>query len=153
MTESQNTNPQNISSSSSYPPSLLAGRGLGGGVQNNWRTPPELWEKLKPLARQMRCEPTTAEKLLWQKLRNKQLLGFKFRRQHPIDRFIVDFYCAEARLIIEVDGEVHDYTQVEDAIRQEFLESLGLRVIRFKNEEVLMGFDGVLEKIVSVLQG
>lgn len=150
MTESQNTNPQNISS---CPPSLRAGRGLGGGVPNTWRTPPELWDKLKPLARQMRCEPTPAEKSLWEKLRNKQLLGFKFRRQHPIDRFIVDFYCAEARLIIEVDGEVHNYTQVEDAIRQEFLESLGLRLIRFRNEEVLMGLDAVLEKIVSVLQG
>lgn len=62
-----------------------------------WQSPPELWEKLKPLARQMRREPTPAEKLLWQKLRQKQLLGFKFRRQHAIDRFIVDFYCAKAR--------------------------------------------------------
>ncbi len=101
----------------------------------------------------MRCEPTPAEKQLWQKLRNKQLLGFKFRRQQSIDRFIVDFYCAEARLIIEVDGEIHEYTQAEDTLRQEFLESLGLRVVRFKNEEVLNLIDGVLEKIAGELQG
>jgi very-short-patch-repair endonuclease len=112
-----------------------------------WQSPPELWEKLKPLARQMRCEPTPSEKRLWQKLRQKQLLGFKFRRQQAIDRFIVDFYCAEARLVVEVDGGIHDYTQEEDAIRQEFLESLGLRVVRFRNEDVLEEIEGVLEGI------
>ena len=61
----------------------------------------------------MRCEPTPSEKRLWQKLRQKQLLGFKFRRQQAIDRFIVDFYCAKARLVVEVDGGIHDYTQEE----------------------------------------
>ncbi len=93
MTEQQNPN-----FSSSYPPSSLAGRGLGGGVPVPWQTPPELWEKLKPLARQMRCQPTPAENKLWQRLRNKQILGFKFRRQHAIDKIIVDLYCNEAQL-------------------------------------------------------
>ncbi|WP_035082157.1 endonuclease domain-containing protein [Aphanizomenon flos-aquae] len=106
-----------------------------------------MWSKLKPLARQMRTEPTLAEKQLWQRLKNKQLLGFKFRRQQVIDRFIVDFYCHEVKLVIEVDGEIHNYTQVEDAIREEFLESLGLRVVRFKNEDVLLRIEGVLEEI------
>jgi very-short-patch-repair endonuclease len=100
----------------------------------------------------MRREPTPAEQKLWQKLRHKQLLGFKFRRQHVIDRFIVDFYCREARLVVEVDGEVHQYTQQEDAIRQEFLESLGLRVVRLRNEDVLNSIDGVLEEIIGWLQ-
>jgi very-short-patch-repair endonuclease len=100
----------------------------------------------------MRHQPTPAEEKLWQKLRNKQLLGFKFRRQHSIDRFIVDFYCNEAQLVVEVDGEIHDYTQEEDAIRQEFLESLGLRVVRFRNEAVLSSIDGVLEGIAGWLQ-
>ncbi|WP_313885059.1 endonuclease domain-containing protein [Scytonema hofmannii] len=145
MTQHQNPKP-NLPNNSS-PPSSQAGRGLGGGVPVPWQSQPELWEKLKPLARQMRCEPTPAEKLLWQKLRQKQLLGFKFRRQHAIDRFIVDFSCAEARLVVEVDGGIHDYTQKEDAIRQEFLESLGLRVVRFRNEDVLEGIEGVLEGI------
>lgn len=118
------------------------------GLPVPWQSPPELWEKLKPLARQMRTEPTLAENLLWQKLRNKQLLGFKFRRQQVIDRFIVDFYCHEIKLVIEVDGEIHNYTQKEDAIRQEFLESLGLQVIRFKNEDVFLNIEGVLETIL-----
>ncbi|OUL30723.1 hypothetical protein BV372_21265 [Nostoc sp. T09] len=100
----------------------------------------------------MRCEPTLAEEKLWQKLKSKQLLGFKFRRQHVIDRFIVDFYCAEAYLVVEVDGGIHDYTQQEDAIRQEFLESLGLWVVRLKNEDVLTSIDGALEKIAHRLQ-
>ncbi|WP_318781264.1 endonuclease domain-containing protein, partial [Amazonocrinis nigriterrae] len=133
--------------------SSQAGRGLGGGVPSHvWQTPPQLWEKLKPLARQMRCEPTPAEKLLWEKLRHKQVLGFKFRRQQTIDRFIVDFYCHEARLVVEVDGEIHNYTQAEDAIRQEFLQSLGLEVVRFRNEDVLERMEGVLEVIASWLQ-
>ncbi|MFM6835361.1 MAG: endonuclease domain-containing protein [Dolichospermum sp.] len=111
-----------------------------------------MWSKLKPLARQMRTEATLAEKQLWQRLKNKQLLGFKFRRQQVIDRFIVDFYCHEVKLVIEVDGEIHNYTQVEDAIREEFLESLGLRVVRFKNEDVLFRIEGVLEEIVQWLK-
>ncbi len=143
--------PPNFPSHSS-PPSSLAGRGLGGGVPGAWQTSPELWEKLKPIARQMRREPTPAEQKLWQKLRHKQLLGFKFRRQHVIDRFIVDFYCGEGRLVVEVDGGVHQYTEQEDAIRQEFLESLGLRVVRFRNEDVLNSIDGVLEEIAGWLQ-
>lgn len=133
------------------PPSPSTGRGLGGGV-HTWQTSPALWEKLKPLARQMRHEPTLAEKQLWQKLRNKQLLGFKFRRQHSIDRFIADFYCADVGLVVEVDGAIHDYTQEEDALRQEFLESLGLRVLRFRNAEVLNSIDGVLEVIAGYLE-
>ncbi|MFM6245283.1 MAG: endonuclease domain-containing protein [Dolichospermum sp.] len=65
---------------------------------------------------------------------------------------MVDFYCHEVKLVIEVDGEIHNYTQVEDAIREEFLESLGLRVVRFKNEDVLFRIEGVLEEIVQWLK-
>lgn len=111
------------------------------------RPSPKLWEKLRPLARQMRCEPTVAENVLWQKLRNRNLNGVKFRRQHAIDRFIVDFYCDEFKLIIEVDGEVHQYTLEEDMLRQEYLESLGLRVLRFTNEQVLENILAVLDQI------
>jgi very-short-patch-repair endonuclease len=123
-----------------------------GEVERTWKTQAELWKKLKPLARQMRSEPTAAENRLWQRLRNKQILGYKFRRQHAIDRFIVDFICNQALLVIEVDGEIHDYTQEEDAIRQEFLESQGLRVIRFRNQEVLGNIDGVVEEIARWLE-
>jgi very-short-patch-repair endonuclease len=77
----------------------------------------------------------------------------KFRRQHTIDRFVVDFYCAEACLVIEVDGPVHQETQEQDAERQAILESLGLRVIRFKNDEVLTDVGSVVKRISEELQG
>lgn len=152
------------------PPSLMSGKGLGDGVDplagkgsgngissqtsqpGQWRTSPELWAKLKPLARQMRRDPTPAEQKLWQRLRGKQLIGLKFRRQHPIDRFIVDFYCRQTYLVIEVDGPIHDYTAEEDAIRQEFIEFQGLRVLRFTNEQVLGEIEGVLEQIALVIE-
>ncbi len=114
-------------------------------------TTTELWDALKPLARQMRHDPTPAEKVLWELIRNRNLLGFKFRRQHPIDRFIVDFFCAEAHLIIEVDGSSHDYTQDEDALRTAFLESRELRVLRFRNEQVIEHLTDVREQIERVL--
>ncbi|MEA3345370.1 MAG: type ISP restriction/modification enzyme [Chloroflexota bacterium] len=80
-----------------------------------------------------------------------QLLGFKFRRQHAIDRFIVDFYCSKAHLVVEVEGPIHQYTEEEDAIRQEFLESLGFRVLRFTNDEVNNALDSVTERIAAAL--
>src|SRR5512145_2079431 len=92
---------------------------------------PKLWEKLKPIAREMRHEPTPAEDALWQVVRDHKIKGAKFRRQHSVGPFIVDFYCSKAKLVIEVDGSIHQYTQEEDAVRQEFLESMGLQVIRF----------------------
>ncbi len=116
-----------------------------------WKTSPELWEKLKPLARQMRHKPTSAENHLWQYLRNRLLLGYKFRRQHSIDRFIVDFWCSQAQLIIEVDGAIHQYTQAEDAIRQQFLETQGYKILRFSNQAVLYNTNEVLNKIQSFL--
>ncbi len=115
-------------------------------------TPPALWAKLKPLARQKRHEPTPAESRLWHALRGRRLCGLKFRRQHSIERFIVDFYCADPPLIIEVDGPIHDYTPDEDAIRQEFLKSLGYRVIRFTNDDVLHNLDAVLQAIACSVQ-
>lgn len=95
----------------------------------------------------MRRIPTEAEDKLWQYLRNRQLAGLKFRRQHSIERFIVDFYCAEAKLIIEVDGPVHDYSKEEDTIRQEFLESQGFRVMCFTNDQVFNSPHDVLKQI------
>ncbi len=82
--------------------------------RNQWHTHPDLWEKLKPLARQMRTQPTPAEDILWQHLRNRQLLGYKFRRQHSIERFIVDFFCNQAGLVIEVDGPIQQYQKQEE---------------------------------------
>ena len=115
--------------------------------QSPFHTPPELWEKLKPLARQMRHEPTPAEDALWQRLRNRRVAGAKFRRQYSIERFIVDFVCLERRLIIEVDGAVHEQQQDYDAVRQAFLEAQGFCLLRFSNGEVLQSLDAVVEAI------
>jgi very-short-patch-repair endonuclease len=101
-------------------------------------------------ARKKRKEPTKAEKLLWQRLRRKQIGGCKFRRQHPIGRYIVDFYCHEARLIIEVDGDVHAFQEEYDADRQAALEEQGCRVVRFSNHDVLKNMDGVLEMVFEL---
>jgi very-short-patch-repair endonuclease len=116
-----------------------------------WRTYPGLWEKLKPIAQEQRHEPTAAEKALWKYLRIRQLHGFIFRRQHPIGQFIVDFYCYKARLIIEVDGEIHKYRVEEDRVRQLYLESLGLKMLRFSNDSVLNNIQDVLRTIESDL--
>lgn len=116
-----------------------------------FHTPPELWNKLKPLARQLRHEPTQAEDALWQLLRGRRLGGFKFRRQYAIERFIVDFVCLEKRLIVEVDGEIHDHQIEYDAIRQTFLEAQGFRVLRFRNDEVLKTGVSVVKRIVVAL--
>jgi len=117
-----------------------------------WRTSPKLWQKLKPLARRMRREPTPAEHRLWQRLRRKQILGFRFRRQHAIDRFIVDFYCAEAHLVVEVDGPIHEYSLERDTLREQVLTSLGLHLLRFTNEKVLASPDAVIDEIAVALR-
>ena len=90
-------------------------------------------------ARALRHIETEAEKLLWQQLRNKKLNELKFRRQHPIDKYIADFYCHEKKLVIELDGEVHNdiETKEKDAGRTCELEQLGITVIRFTNDEVI----------------
>ena len=115
-------------------------------------TPKEIYDKTKLLSREMRSNPTLAENHLWQRLRKQQVLGYKFRRQYTIDRFIVDFYCTDAWLVIEVGGNIHDEQQEADQLRTEILEGLGLRVLRFTNGEVLQQTDGVIERIAEVLQ-
>ena len=104
---------------------------------------------LKKHARQMRKVPTLSESLRWHELRGRKFGEIKFRRQHKITPFIVDFYCAEHRLLIEVDGDVHEQDAVQqyDRSRQATLESQGYKVIRFSVEEVMRGMDSVLQKI------
>ena len=100
-------------------------------------------------ARQLRFNQTDTERKLWKHLRDRRLAGFKFRRQHPIGRFIVDFVCLETGLIVEVDGSQH--WAERDQKRTEFLERTGYRVIRFWNNEVLQEIDGVLATILTSL--
>ncbi len=102
-------------------------------------------------ARLLRRQSTDAEKFLWHYLRDRRLGGFKFRRQVPIEPYIVDFLCLESRLIIEVDGGQHDEQQQYDLQRTGYLANKGYRVIRFWNNQVLNDTDEVLEKIRTVL--
>jgi very-short-patch-repair endonuclease len=110
-----------------------------------------LWRKLKPKARAMRREPTPAEAVLWAALRGRQTRGFRFRRQQPLDRFIVDFYCAEARLVIEVDGPIHDHSREEDAARESALRAMGFHVMRFSNDSVITSKQSVVREIQAHL--
>ena len=100
-------------------------------------------------ARQLRKRMTPAEKRLWEALRNRRLAGLKFRRQHPYSTFILDFYCPQYGLVVEVDGGIHEYAQQasQDAERTAYLNTQGIRVIRFRNEEISHGFPGVLRRI------
>ena len=92
---------------------------------------------------------TPAETILWEKLRGRRLNGYKFRRQHPLGQFIADFCCSSARLIVELDGAVHDAQQEYDHERTLQFESFGYRVIRFNNDEVIRNLDQVLERIAN----
>ncbi len=111
------------------------------------------WDKLKPRARELRHEATTAEDVLWKAIRNRRLNGVKFRRQHAVDTFIADFMCIEKRLIIEVDGAIHEDSDqlLRDHERQTRLEALGYCVLRFTNAEVLSSLAEVLHVIGAAL--
>ncbi len=108
-------------------------------------------EVLLERARELRRIQTPAESILWECLRDRRLWDTKFRRQHNIGRYIVDFYCHQHRLVIEVDGEIHQYQQTEDEIRENWLRSQGFRVIRFTNDEVFHNLSAVLEEVALTL--
>jgi very-short-patch-repair endonuclease len=105
------------------------------------------------LSRQLRRDLTPVEKILWNALRNRSVGGCKFRRQHPVREYIVDFYCHEKELVIEVDGGIHQDVEVSerDKNRTAELERMGLRVLRFSNDEVLYALDHVIKEIEKAL--
>src|SRR5262249_13405488 len=100
----------------------------------------------------LRHNPTEAEEILWQKLRNNQL-GYRFRRQHPLKIFAVDFYCHHFRLVIEVDGSItkEEIIQAEDQEKASALKDLGLHLLRFTNDDVLCHLDEVMDRIYAVM--
>jgi len=102
-------------------------------------------------AREGRRLLTPAERLLWERLRNHQLAGFKFRRQHPIGSFIVDFYCPAKHLAIEIDGDSHEEQVAYDQKRTGILNKYGINVIRFTNQQVYEDIETVLGEIQAVL--
>jgi very-short-patch-repair endonuclease len=101
-------------------------------------------------ARRLRKDMTDAERALWRLLRDRRMDGWRFRRQQPIDRYIVDFVCLEARLIIEVDGGQHSESETDKA-RDAHLQSKGFHVLRFWNNDVLANADGVHRTIMTAL--
>lgn len=110
-------------------------------------------QRLTTFARANRQEPTPAENLIWQKvLRNRQLCGHKFLRQKPIGPYVVDFYCAELQLVVEIDGDSHAEQQDYDAQRTTFLESHGLRVLRYANRDILNNLPGVYAHLQQQLE-
>ena len=103
-------------------------------------------------ARRLRRTQTDAERVLWFRLHDRRLNGWKFRRQVPIDRYVADFCCRDAHLIIELDGGQHSVQTEQDAKRTAVLETSGYHVLRFWNNDVLKNTDGVLEAISEVLE-
>jgi very-short-patch-repair endonuclease len=103
-------------------------------------------------ARILRKRMTLPEKLLWEKLNRKQISGVRFRRQHPIDFFIVDFYCHEAKLVVEIDGEIHNSSKEYDDGRSAEMERYSIKVIRFTNKEVEENIDNVINRVKSEIK-
>lgn len=104
-------------------------------------------------AKKLRQNSTIAENKLWEQLRNRKLNGIKFRRQHPIQNYIADFFCCETKLVIEIDGGYHliPESMEYDSIRTKDLNDLGIKVLRFTNEQVIENINFVLESIVIIL--
>jgi very-short-patch-repair endonuclease len=106
---------------------------------------------LRERARQMRKQQTRAEALFWECVRNRRCLGYKFTRQKPILSYIADFYCHELGLIIEIDGGVHDSQKEYDQIRTNDLESYGLTILRFSNDEILSDISEAMKKLKDII--
>lgn len=108
---------------------------------------------LRELTRKLRTRETSAESALWECLRNRQLLGLKFRRQHQFGEYVADFYCHEVGLVIECDGRVHEGNEQwhHDQNRDQYMIAQGLRVLRFTNDRILNDMEDVLEEIAKCL--
>jgi very-short-patch-repair endonuclease len=109
---------------------------------------PDVFKK----AKELRKTETEAEKLLWTRLHKNQMLGLQFRRQHPINIFIADFYCPKIKLVIEVDGSIHELPENidYDIYRTEILNDFGITVIRFSNDQIIEDIDNILNEIENV---
>lgn len=118
--------------------------------RNNIVIPDHLKQKMLEAARDFRKNPTSSEALLWEALRAKKPNGIKFRRQQPIGPFVVDFYAPALRLVVEVDGYVHDQQQEADQVRQMILEDLDLKILRFSADQVENDINSVLTAISKV---
>ena len=123
--------------------------GRGSGGEGKTKVPPQLLT----FARRLRKEQTSAENLIWALLRNRRFMGRKFRRQHPVDGYILDFHCHEERLAIELDGSQHGEadTVAHDVVRTKALRRKGIRLLRFWNNDILVRTESVLQGIFTAL--
>lgn len=109
----------------------------------------------KSVCRELRKNQTEAEKIFWQAVRNRKFCGKKFYRQYPIFHditgketfFVADFYCYEAKLVVELDGKIHQYRLIEDSVRKEVINHLGIKVVRFKNDEIVNNLSKLLDEV------
>ena len=110
--------------------------------------------EMKETRRYLRRKQTYCEKLIWMYLRNRRFLGCKFRRQYSVDSFVIDFYCPELKLAIEIDGEIHelDEQMIKDKTRQEYLESYGIHFLRIRNDALLGHPDREFKRIEDVIK-
>ena len=121
---------------------------------------PRLRLVVKQVCRDLRRNQTKAEKIFWNEIRNRKVLGFKFYRQYPLifdytgkkTFFVADFYCHERRLVIELDGQIHDYQKERDKLRTHLINMLGVEVVRYRNEEIENNLDMVLENLMEKLR-
>ncbi len=106
---------------------------------------------IKATSKLLRREQTSAEEFMWQMIRNRRLNGLKFRRQHPIDKFVADFYCHELKFAVELDGDIHELESVKqkDNYKENRLKKLGINVIRFSNDDVFRNTDWVANEILK----
>jgi very-short-patch-repair endonuclease len=127
---------------------------LPAGERSAAQQPGEGMDKFKARSRSLRASQTSAEARLWQALRNRRLARWKFRRQHPIDRYIVDFVTIDGKLIVEVDGVTHAEPSelARDKARSDVLEACGFLVVRISNTDVYENLEGVLEMIEGTLR-
>ncbi len=121
------------------------------GTSENMKTEKQIraYESVRLRARELRREMTSAEKILWEHLRDHRLGDFKFRRQAPTGHFITDFYCPKCKLVVEIDGDIHDLQIEQDKLRTEEMENFGYRVIRFRNEQAEREIESVLNSILD----
>ena len=111
--------------------------------------------KYRELRKELRNNPTKAEEILWQELKSRKLGGYKFRRQYGIDQFVIDFYCPQVKLAVELDGSVHEKNHIKayDIERQKYIETFMINFLRFQNEGVFKRKEWVLKQILSKANG
>ena len=108
--------------------------------------------EIEEAARRLRRNMTPAEQTLWEALKGRQVAGLKFRCQHPVGPFVLDFYCPTRKLVVELDGGIHELQENRDQARTDQLADYGYRVIRFRNEEVFNDLDSVLQRILQAAE-